>query len=462
MTMRFVLFCIFFVGCGVGRFTTNDEYVLIQNASILCTPETGGELWYGTVRGTATCLEALTSGEVASDSHVRSGSLFWNSSGDERTGTLGLLGDAGALTIDDPTWTFSTAGILTTLTFELTDSFFAYASPSTLFHDLGKTVLKIIDERQAAVTLPTGYREIPDRDTDTDGTHATSPVNKVIRTVSEWDTGKDRLACGMGFATIEARIANCYELHLNTSGLPSWADSNVVNAITWSGSENGFAGEGSWTLVTVYDPGQSNGDYCNTTDCREVWRDDRTGLLWSDVLGDLTEDKNQGRFNWCQASGNTQSPATSSVECGNAIAGSYNFNVISLCAESLGLLTPSGIHNDSSTTQNLASWDNLTTSILDSKGGMLTASATSDPKGSNPLVYWRLPTRNDFLQMDINGGRFVLPNVGIGSYPYYFWTATVVSTNRSRAWTNSHRHGLMYQNQSMTQEHYVRCVGRVP
>lgn len=125
----------------------------------------------------------------------------------------------------------------------------------------------------------------------------------------------------------------------------------------------------------------------------EMWVDIRTGHIWSDIL-DTT--------NWCNASGNQEtSPA---VDCKTLAT-----NITCVGKAVLGM----------------------------------------------PGIKWRLPTRNDFLQADLNGIRFVLKNA---STP--FWTATMnsASANRSEAWTYNQTQGTLDKS-PLTEIRNVRCIG---
>src|SRR5690606_19404625 len=54
---------------------------------------------------------------------------------------------------------------------------------------------------------------------------------------------------------------------------------------------------------------------------------------------------------------------------------------------------------------------------------------------STPRVAWRLPNIYDFKQADVNGIRFVLPDMGPGAAsPWYEWSASVDSEGRTYAW----------------------------
>lgn len=242
--------------------------------------------------------------------------------------------------------------------------------------------------------LPTGYRIVPligsdiiptpgDDDGDGSGsvTFATRPATP----------------CGASQDTVEGRIADC-------------AAANGATA-EWDGSVNGNSGQAVWKLVT-YNSG------------REVWRDERTQLIWSDRLG---------QTNWCRASGSSGGGAFAEADqygyCDNITYQPNQGFPESWCREDPALDTPS---------------------IYDAmKGGMrLTATATS------PSIVWRLATKWDWHIAEVDGIRFPLPNM-----LYFFWSSTLYATGRNSAWSFVGSHGNIgpaFRNGTLS----VRCVGR--
>lgn len=134
-------------------------------------------------------------------------------------------------------------------------------------------------------------------------------------------------------------------------------------------------------------------------DIVEVWHDGRTGMVWSSIV--------VGAANWCKASGNAQAAiqGVSAVDC-VATGASKN-----LCGDY---------------------------SLVEL-----------------PKVNWRLPTRNDYLQADLDGIRFVFIH-GANS----FWTATTSTdvTARNKAWTYDMKYGTLAA-ELMTTDRSVRCIG---
>lgn len=81
---------------------------------------------------------------------------------------------------------------------------------------------------------------------------------------------------------------------------------------------------------------------------------------------------------------------------------------------------------------------------------------TTDENGISHIS-WRLPNRNEFLQADINGSRFVLQTENEeDNASEYFWTASQVDENH--AWTIQNNTGILKQ-ESKTNIAQVRCVG---
>lgn len=72
-------------------------------------------------------------------------------------------------------------------------------------------------------------------------------------------------------------------------------------------------------------------------------------------------------------------------------------------------------------------------------------------------VVWRLPTRGDYLQADIDGARFVLSTKKEGDETVY-WTANFAGDDK--AWAIQHNTGVLSL-QDTTSSQAVRCVGNV-
>lgn len=233
---------------------------------------------------------------------------------------------------------------------------YIFRSKNTDIISAGSEITQILNN-----TLPANYRTIPSMETD-DEKSAT-----IVTTL-----GRPNVVCGdtTTATTINTRITDC-------------GAKNGTLAV-WDARANGTSGEGNWLLVKV------------TTDQKEIWLDTRTGLVWSDVVTS---------GNWCQASGNIQSPTPSAtIDCNTLSSG------ISVCAN------------------------------LDTLNGN---------------IKWRLPTRNDYLQADLDGARAVLKPVPTG-----LWTATMESgvQGRTNAWVYELSSGTL-SGQKVDNVLDIRCVG---
>lgn len=221
--------------------------------------------------------------------------------------------------------------------------------------------------------LPNSYVAIPEMGFDDEGTDG--------RNVNFLTTlGRPNTPCGntVGFDSVSERIADC-------------ANKNGSKA-TWTGAQNGAAGEGDWKLV-----------YLNSAGV-EVWQDARTRMVWSDLM----TVSSTTLFNWCQASSNTEGVTpNNSIDC-----------------------------------------QTLNASINACVGVTIT--------GIDDEINWRLPTRNDFLQADLDGSRFVLKAEGTTG----LWTATMKagSSGRTEAWVYNSTTGTLTTD-TLTNTHRVRCIG---
>jgi hypothetical protein len=360
--------------------------------------------------------------------------------------------------------------------------------------------------------LPTSggysYRDIPDRNIDTDNSFGTNCRHALRPTVD----------CGTTQTTIAARIADCA------------ADNPTRN--TWDGAANCSGGEGTWKLVV------------RDTANKEVWQDQRTGLLWSSRVSTAT--------NWCRAAGNTSeasiafSQAYNTVQTtamvGNGTIGSIsggssminqNLNLVTFsnattfavtgtnCAG--GSITAGGLTTAAGSTVtysrpgfctftitqgaiNFAANDvfvidsdqsSTNSCVVDAPAGFQTTNAVSycaeaagltgpagdtwgtgiyQPakgrlgKNSTPSVMWRLPSIYDFNQADVNGIRFVMPDLGIAGSSRSVPDASPGSTSPGQEWVATFtymfaRSPIFISTSSwntalMSNLYAVRCVGR--
>ncbi len=252
-----------------------------------------------------------------------------------------------------------------------------------------------------------GYRAVPDINKDDEGYSGTShtAVNR---------TGWSTTTCGTAQATIDLRIADCAAVFTTDA--------------TWDGATKGNAGQGTWRLVT------RTGDITSAKG-REVWRDERTKLLWSSKVGTA--------MNWCRASGSnfiTNNPTAQddpSNYCDNAI---YQNTGTGPATKAVSACFEDGVNYF---TTSHASIDNA------GKAGLNLS--------STPVVAWRLPTIHDYHIAEANGIRFVMPDMLANGAVE--WSSSVVSDFRSDAWLFYSDYGLVnYNGRNFTEA--ARCVGR--
>jgi hypothetical protein len=155
----------------------------------------------------------------------------------------------------------------------------------------------------------------------------------------------------------------------------------------------------TWLGRTSGNAGEGNWKLLLKTGTQEIWWDESTNLLWTDALSRAA--------GWCEASGNVEGSDTQGgVTC---VRGNDR--------EDICVNREIAIPGDE--------------------------------------VNWRLPTRGDFLQADINGARFVLPSSDL-----QYWTATVDGTERNNAWTIVPATGVL-ASARRDGAVAVRCVGRI-
>ena len=265
---------------------------------------------------------------------------------------------------------------------------------------LSQNIESITDAGTNYTNSNIGYRAVPNISKDHDGSTGVG-VTFVDR------TGWGATTCGL-VGTLNQRIADCA------------ANGILGPQSTWDGSTKGHGGEGSWKLVT------RTGDI-SAAKGREVWRDEKTMLLWSSAVSTS--------LNWCKASGSNNIAGNPTAEndadgiC-NIIA---NQNVVGLAVSAC--FEDGGINF----TDTDASIDNA------GKAGLGLASV--------PVVAWRLPTANDYMLASIHGLRFVIPDRDTE------WTATTRATGTSNAHMISTVTGVISL-PNRANLYSIRCVGR--
>lgn len=256
---------------------------------------------------------------------------------------------------------------------------FAQITASGMHRSQGTALMNLATEATAA-NYASGYRLVPELTLDDTG--GTGSVASVTRPTVD---------CGVT-GTVTARIANCVLLNPSSS--------------SWDGAVNGNAGQGRWQLVS-------------RISSKEVWRDEQTGLLWSEASAAGPD--------WCQASGNRDTAD------GFFCAG----NLESACAEFTGA--------------NEVFSEVYGGTYADEKG-RLGAQTT-------PSLRWRLPTKYDFQTADNHGLRFVLQAPATDRR---FWSATVSSADRSTAVIFDDEQGLITTETRSSTNVRIRCVAATP
>lgn len=266
-----------------------------------------------------------------------------------------------------------------------------------------------LGEKWTPSALPTGYRNVPQWSKDDDG-YFTPGITSGEFTLA----GRPTVNCGVTQDRILDRIADCATKNSSTS--------------TWDGTNKGNGGFGVWKLVTRI---------LVSTASKEVWQDQRTGLLWSSVVGSMN-------MNYCKASG---AAWTGDTYCAPGSA-YQTASPVSVCAEDTGL-SPA------------VTGENWSTGIYNEAKGKMGKIGSS----SSPSVIWRLPTINDFSQANINGIRFVMPDMIYSGGGGAEWSATLSVTQtaptvlKNYAYRFTGSNGLI-SSTARTSSAPVRCVGR--
>lgn len=374
----------------------NDELpVMTADRSRICSDQQFYDADGTLVTGTRNCtaLTGSATGDVARHTDLLSGKSAWSSDGTVINGTMANNSGPWAAT------TWPGAGYYDAAP---TNPINALLS-SGMYHDKSSGPMTIAQELAlGSSSLPTGFHEMPRIASDDDG------YDGAVAQPSP----RPSKVCGTT-GTLSARISNC--------------SSNNPNSASWNGATNGNSSEGSWTLVTVYQAAAADGANCSS--CTEVWRDDRTGLIWSDRITNGTTTT----FNWCHVTGVSQGGPLGQDDIGggfcNSGASQNQTTPVSLCYEYEGLDTP-----------------NFT---FAAKGNLRASSI--------PAVHWRVPTIHDWEQAELDGVRFVLPNMLDVDF---FWSASIYSSSsRTNGWRFNSMYGYALMN-NRANFFSARCVGR--
>lgn len=258
------------------------------------------------------------------------------------------------------------------------------------------------------------YREVTSIMKDDDGSAADQ---NIFPTPPRASWGQTQCGVGVTMTTIDLKISDC--------------GAKFGSLSAWDGVTSGNAGQGRWTLV-VRKINASTGTMV------EVWRDERTMMLWSSLVSES--------INWCKASGSSGTSNTTvanrykEADPSNICNNSANQNqavgvpVVSACLEDLGFTT-----TDSDININGKADLNLT---------------------SSPKIHWRIPTFYDYEVAEYNGIRFVMPDMGTQrTVPLVEWTGTINSANRAEAWGINSMDGA-HRTINRSDLAGVRCIGR--
>lgn len=269
--------------------------------------------------------------------------------------------------------------------------------------------------QDAAATTPfavstTGYTAVTnmatDHDEDATGTQTADRVNR---------TGWAARTCGTTGSLVD-RIDDC-------------DDEFGANA-TWDGNVHGTSGEAVWKLVA------RTADLYNYFG-REVWQDQRTKLVWSSLVSKGAS--------WCMATGKSTIMGNPAAEtdpdgtCGYSWAQVTSGPAVSACFEDGGV-----------------NFSNIDT-VNAAPGNIDSAGKAGLGLASTPAVHWRLPTRNDYYQAEVDGIRFVMPDaLAFGDAE---WTTTVNTLPTSEAYAFNSQTGEVI---SIGRDAgiFARCVGR--
>ena len=225
-----------------------------------------------------------------------------------------------------------------------------------------------------------------------------------------------------------AGFANCGQSGSITDRIQNCAAVNGSDA-TWNGESSGQTGEGIWKLVT------------RVAANKEVWRDERTLLLWSSKIATA--------INWCTATGKKLDDGMSLMGVvGRPDNITYEDDPADICDDDdPGMGGANDIYPSI-----CVEVPDVTYAAVNEKGNLGTT--------STPVITWRAPTRWDYQLAEIHGMRYVLPDFSASQYE---WTSTLVqgSANSQEAWAYFTDGGIMTKRmRSVTASMAGRCVGR--
>lgn len=240
---------------------------------------------------------------------------------------------------------------------------------------------------------------------------------KIVKDGGTFNSRQDSMSVCGSSGNVEARIADCKTVN------GDWS--------FYNGAQYGQVGEGDWSLVSVVD--DSGVKY-------EVWRDERTKLIWSD--------RASNQYNWYQASGYSKPSAISTRETQYSSEPGFFENTPPFSLnQTLQPINPISVCPDVVAGQIAAGGGHYTTYAPNPETAF---------KGNLSIannVVWKLPSIDDFKLADVNGIRKVLPEMD-----YNFWSSSSYSFYRYHAFRFSGAHGVIGYDGRYWQ-YSVRCVG---
>ncbi len=359
------------------------------------------------------------------------------------TGTANCSGGGGggSVSVTEGFYIFASRADVDTLDFDaLVDDLWSGVNPLAT-----RSVATLKDAQDGSLLYVNNYSVIPRPLYESDGRYEMydwngNPVGvpekrHYLETIISNRTSGSRAdvqVCGAS-GDIEARIADCRGVN------GQWS--------FYSGAQYGQKGEGDWSQVAVVDDGGTK---------YEVWRDERTKLIWSDRAAN--------DYNWYRASGYSKPQADSIAETeftsepgdvqtapldpdlvnnwGWSVAQStmQPSNPISVCPDVVGA---AGSGQIAAGGGHYTNYDvNPETAF---KGNL----------NYSHNVVWKLPSIDDWKLADVNGIRKVLPNMDYG-----FWSSSSYSYDRYYAWYFGGDSGYLDDNNRI-KYFSVRCVAFV-
>lgn len=360
----------------------------------------------------------------------------------------------------------------------------------------------LTQEGAAHATFTTHHSLVPNPATDHDGRYdPQGGVNEKKHHLVTVKGGRPNKLCGLAGASIQDRVDDCaienttkaiYEgqkygqggegdwqlvtvvstnfcRDQNFDGDQAGCVGNYGNAAAWTGSQcvpygslirsaAGCAGSGfTWTAPQ----GVATGDTCSSGfygGCFEVWRDERTKLIWSDLH--VNDNYNFGGYNWFQAAGYSKNASTQTdtyYEGAGPTVSSLTYDPNNGCSDPTQYTCQPDIAISVCVHPSLITGPNVAAAYQNPDGTNGTIDETHAKGNLTAATYqWRLPTKEDFQLADVNGIRKVLQSMD----DYAFWSASSISNNASNAWAFYGSRGGYIVSDDRFNVNGVVCVGR--